>query len=92
MTEAVLVFTFGPVQPFIAEARRASDLFVGSQVLAQLAEAVARALRRAGADLVYPAAPKDGADLLSSELPEPAGQPGTSHATRIALRGTSWLN
>ncbi|MER3437544.1 MAG: hypothetical protein C4346_08095, partial [Chloroflexota bacterium] len=30
MPDAVLTFTFSPVQPFIAEARRAADLVGGS--------------------------------------------------------------
>ncbi len=54
MPEAVLVFTFGPVQGFIAEARRASDLFAGSQTLVALAQAAARELSARGR-LVYPA-------------------------------------
>lgn len=30
--QAVLIFTFSPVQSFIAEARRTADLFVGSRI------------------------------------------------------------
>lgn len=53
MTDAVLIFTFSPVQSFIAEARRAADLYVGSRILSQLAQAAAKAV---GVDkLVYPA-------------------------------------
>lgn len=53
MPDAILVFTFGPVQSYIAEARRASDLYVGSQTLVQLAQAAAQAI---GQDyLIYPA-------------------------------------
>lgn len=52
MTTAVLIFTFSPVQSFIAEARRAADLYVGSRILSELAKAAAQAI---GADnLVYP--------------------------------------
>ena len=39
MPDAVLIFTFSPIQSFIAEARRASDLYVGSQILVRLAKA-----------------------------------------------------
>ncbi len=56
MPDAVLVFTFSPVQPFIAEARRAADLYAGSRILVELAGAAARAVAGAGGDLVYPAA------------------------------------
>ncbi len=61
MPDAVLRFTFGPVQGFIAEARRTADLFAGSRILAELARAAAQALQSAGAELVYPA------DLASGE-------------------------
>ncbi|MCS7087533.1 MAG: type III-B CRISPR-associated protein Cas10/Cmr2 [Thermoflexales bacterium] len=53
MTKSVFIFTFSPVQPFIAEARRTSDLFVGSRILSELAKAAARALQQYG-QLVYP--------------------------------------
>ena len=33
MTDAVLIFTFGPVQFFIAEARRAADCYQIPEVL-----------------------------------------------------------
>lgn len=55
MPDAVLTFTFSPVQPFIAEARRAADLYAGSRILVELAKAAARAVADAGGDLVYPA-------------------------------------
>lgn len=54
MPEAVLILTFGPVQPFIREARRAADLYVGSQILVRLAGAAARAITKPGA-LIFPA-------------------------------------
>lgn len=60
MTQSVLIFTFSPVQSFIAEARRTSDLFMGSRILVQLAQAAATAIREAGGSLIYPAALTDG--------------------------------
>jgi CRISPR-associated protein Cmr2 len=53
MSEAVLIFTFGPVQSFISEARRTSDLFVGSRILVELAKAAGEAIRECG-ELVFP--------------------------------------
>jgi CRISPR-associated protein Cmr2 len=53
MTSAVLVFSLGPVQSFIAEARRAADLFVGSTILSELAKAAAQTIGTT--KLVYPA-------------------------------------
>jgi CRISPR-associated protein Cmr2 len=58
MTGAVLVFSLGPVQSFIAEARRAADLFVGSTILSELAKAAAQAIGTK--NLVYPASVEDG--------------------------------
>lgn len=54
MNDAILIFTFSPVQSFIAEARRASDLYVGSQILVRLAQAAGAVMERQGT-LIYPA-------------------------------------
>lgn len=54
MPDAILIFTFSPVQPFIMEARRAADLYVGSQILVHLARAAAQAIKHQGT-LIYPA-------------------------------------
>ena len=51
---AIFIFTFSPIQPFIAEARRPSDLYSGSQILVTLSTAVAKAIRNHGT-LIYPA-------------------------------------
>jgi CRISPR-associated protein Cmr2 len=59
MSKAVLRFTFSPVQPFIAEARRTSDLFVGSRILVELANAAARSIADSGGELVFPASVAD---------------------------------
>lgn len=53
MPEAVFIFSFGPVQSFISEARRTSDLFVGSKILVELAKAAGEAIGGHG-QLVYP--------------------------------------
>lgn len=57
MTEAVLIFTFSPIQSFISEARRTGDLFVGSRILVKLARAAAEFIRGASdtTRLIYPA-------------------------------------
>jgi len=44
MSESLFIFTLGPVQSFIAEARRASDLYLGSRILAEMAAAAAKAV------------------------------------------------
>ncbi len=62
MTEAILLFTFSPVQSFIAEARRAADLNTGSQILVELAKAAAESIGKER--LIYPALDEHG------ELPQ----------------------
>jgi len=54
MSDAILIFTFSPIQSFITEARRASDLYVGSQILVCLAKAAGSVMQRRGI-LIYPA-------------------------------------
>lgn len=54
MIDAVLILTFSPVQSFILEARRASDLYSGSHILVELAKAAAKSIEARGS-LIYPA-------------------------------------
>ncbi len=46
----------GPVQPFIAAARRIQDLYVGSALLSAVAAAGVQAARAEGGDLIFPVA------------------------------------
>ncbi len=57
MTSSILLFTFSPVQSFIAEARRAADLYTGSQILVELAKAAATAI--GWENVIYPASQED---------------------------------
>ncbi|MBI3799813.1 MAG: type III-B CRISPR-associated protein Cas10/Cmr2 [Deltaproteobacteria bacterium] len=57
MNDALLIFTFSPIQSFITEARRASDLYVGSRILVRLAQAAAQAIEKHEGMLIYPAPP-----------------------------------
>ena len=52
MPNQMLLFTIGPVQPFIAQARKTRDLWLGSFLLSTLMEA---ALSGLGGELVFPA-------------------------------------
>ena len=70
MADAVLIFTFGPIQPFIMDARRASDLFAGSRILVHLAKAAAEVAQRSG-ELVFPATLSDDVpNKLVAVVPE----------------------
>lgn len=53
MPEALLIFTFSPIQSFIGEARRTADLYVGSRILVELANAVRDTLTN-DASWIYP--------------------------------------
>ncbi len=55
MATQLLLVTLGPVQDFIAQARRTRDLWFGSHVLSELSRAAARALATNGARLIFPA-------------------------------------
>jgi CRISPR-associated protein Cmr2 len=54
MTQYMLMFSLGPVQTFIAQARKTRDLWLGSYLLAILMEAVMRGMSDV---LVYPTTP-----------------------------------
>lgn len=71
MTESILIFTFSPIQSFISEARRASDLFAGSRILSRLSYAAAQAIQAAGVSLIYPAVPNsnDMPNKLVARIP-----------------------
>lgn len=68
----VVVFALGPVQGFIAAARRSRDLWAGSWLLSELAKAVARAWAAAGrsgqpgVQLVFPAVGSNSAQDLAA--------------------------
>ena len=49
-----LHFTFGPVQSFVAQARRTRDLYAGSLLLSKLALTAMRAARDAGGKVILP--------------------------------------
>lgn len=55
MAEAILIFSLGPVQGFIAEARRVGDLDAGSEVLKRLSKAAGQSIQSNGGTLIYPA-------------------------------------
>jgi CRISPR-associated protein Cmr2 len=54
MTAHLLLVTLGPVQDFIAQARRTRDLWYGSHLLSELGRAAARSLVNGGAKLIFP--------------------------------------
>jgi len=63
MSRYLLQISIGPVQDFIASARRARDLWFGSSMLSKISKAVARAIRESGGKLIFPYS-----DNLDSDL------------------------
>jgi CRISPR-associated protein Cmr2 len=55
MSEYLLLITLGPIQEFIAAARRTRDLWAGSQLLSDLSREAALLLRAEGSELIFPA-------------------------------------
>ena len=63
MSEHLLLVSLGPVQDFIAQARRTRDLWFGSHVLSEVSKAAAKAIAGHDTTLVFPALDR-GADAL----------------------------
>lgn len=89
----LLLIAIGPVQDFIAQARRTRDLWFGSHLLSELSRAAAGALAEQGAMLIFPAldpaTPEDAAELVACDTPTRPGSdtPPLSIANKI-LAGT----
>jgi CRISPR-associated protein Cmr2 len=65
----LLAISIGPVQEFIAAARRTADLYAGSQLLMEVTRTVATALERHGAQLIFPSEPNSsGANKILAEV------------------------
>ena len=54
MTSYLYVLSIGPVQDFIAAARRTRDLWFGSQLLSDISEAAALKIANSGGNLIFP--------------------------------------
>lgn len=63
--QRILIVTIGPVQSFIAEARRTADLNAGSKILVELTRAIAQTIKQTGGELIYPASD----DLEKADMP-----------------------
>lgn len=53
MNQHIFIFSIGPVQSFIAEARRTADLYAGSSILSQLSDAAANTITKPH-QLIFP--------------------------------------
>jgi CRISPR-associated protein Cmr2 len=94
----LLAISVGPVQEFIAAARRTRDLWLGSHLLSEVSKAVARSLRDQGALLIFPhpqtVAPGEDetahvANVILAELPSGDPSAVAAHARQAAQQ--RWL-
>lgn len=67
MSEYIVLIQIGPVQSFIAAARKVQDLAVGSALLSNLAKAGVEIAEQAGADMLFPVRLDNGA--LPNSIP-----------------------
>lgn len=54
VNKQVLIITIGPVQQFIAQARKTRDLWYGSHLLSELSKVAAQTLMSSGVTLIFP--------------------------------------
>lgn len=84
----LLLISLGPIQDFIASARRCQDLWFGSWLLSDLSREVAQEVRNLqGSTVVFPASHEDDsragvANLIFAELPEGADPGAVAKAAR----------
>jgi CRISPR-associated protein Cmr2 len=71
MSDTILIFSLGPVQGLIAQARRVGDLDAGSRLLVELSRAAGMAIQSQGGDLIFPASlGGDVPNKLVARVPE----------------------
>lgn len=63
MSQYLINITVGPVQGFIASARKLRDLWYGSFLLSELSKSVARSLQEQKCELIFPAVDPESDDL-----------------------------
>lgn len=87
----LLAIAVGPVQEFIAAARRTRDLWFGSYLLSEISRAVAKSVEPAGGKLIFPASSdaENVANVILAELP--AGEPKNVAAKAKHAAQTRWL-
>jgi CRISPR-associated protein Cmr2 len=100
MTSYLLALTIGPVQDFIAAARRTRDLWFGSYLLSEISKAAAKSLRDQGGKLIFPASASDEdlkpgsplnvANVILAELHE--HDPGKVAATTKEAAKARWCD
>lgn len=86
MKKYLYVCSIGPIQDFIAAARRTRDLWYGSFILSEISKAVAREIAKLGGQLIFPALEKKNPNL------EPGKDLTTFNVANIILAEVSTEN
>lgn len=88
MPDTLLIFSLGPVQGFLAEARRAQDLWAGSRLLSDLTRAAIQASLDLGGEPIYPADPRQESlpNKFVVKLPEGIAPEEAAQAARQAAQ------
>lgn len=82
MSDCLLAIGIGPVQTFIAAARKTRDLWAGSKILSDLAEAAAEYLEEQGWELIFPHPSALRSDEKQEEPIEQSNLPNVILATK----------
>jgi CRISPR-associated protein Cmr2 len=87
----LLAIAVGPVQEFIAAARRTRDLWFGSYLLSEISRAVAKSVEADGGKLIFPASSdaENVANVILAELL--SGEPRDVAAKAKQAAQTRWL-
>ncbi len=89
MPRHLLLLTIGPVQTFIAQARRTRDLWSGSALLSEVSGAAAMAIAEEGTDLDFPASASSAEGVANKILALVYGAPrDLATRARDAARAT----
>lgn len=65
----LLAISIGPVQDFIAAARRTADLYAGSQILQDVCQAAAQSIHTSDGTLIFPSGPEaSGANKILAKV------------------------
>lgn len=84
MTQHLLLVSLGPVQDFIAQARRTRDLWFGSHLLVEVSRAAAGELAKHGAKLIVPALDEAQEELSPCDGPlRPSGKPPVAIPNKV---------
>ncbi len=85
MSEHLLLASIGPVQDFIAQARRTRDLWHASHLISELSRSLARALADGGARLLVPALDAGAPGLVACWAPvrPDTGEPPEAVANKV---------